>query len=269
MPPGPAEEHGDRAAAFRPAGPGADRASEPAARLTSPSAEHALDMLRGELDSTRELLRGLSDAEWQQQAGTGQTVRELVLDIIFQYEEVSRNLRMPLARVLNAGRRRPSDAARPGAPARQLADELGYRGNRAAQAAARHRDRKRPVFRSGPLAGRTAGYLSGVALPREAWLDRIAIAKATGRSAAPGPHGPEIVRQAVRDVSDAWSGGRAVLVELTGPAGGRWVAGDGPPAATVRTDPADFLRLVTGRPNGHVEATGDASAADAFLTTRI
>jgi hypothetical protein len=176
---------------------------------------------------------------------------------------------MPSARVLNAVCRRRPDAARPGVTARELADELGYRGNRAAQAAARHRDRKRPVFRSGPLAGRTASYLSAVALPREAWLDRITIAKAIGRRADPGPHGPEIVRQAVRDVSDAWSGGRAVLVEITGPAGGRWVAGEGTPAATVRADPAGFLRLVTDRPNGHAEATGDASTAAAFLTTRI
>jgi hypothetical protein len=66
-----------------------------------------------------------------------------------------------------------------------------------------------------------ASYLSGVALPRAAWLDRIAIAQATGRPAAPGPYGPEIIRQAVRDVSEAWSGGWAVRLEITGPADGR------------------------------------------------
>lgn len=269
MPPGSAEEHDNRGAAFRSVGPGPDRTDETAARLGRPSTEHALDMLRGELDSTQELLRGLSDAEWQQQAGTGQTMRELVLNIIFRYEEVSRNLRMPLARILDAVRRRHLDVPRPDATARQLADELGYQGNRAAQTVARHHDRKRPVFRSGPLAGKAASYLSEVALPREAWLDRIDIAQATNHRADPGPHGPEVVQQAVRDVSGAWSGGRAVLVEITGPAGGRWVAGDGTPAATVRADPADFLRLVTDRPNGHAEATGDASTAAAFLTTRI
>ncbi len=269
MPPGPAEDDGYQTAAFRPGDHGTGGAGGEAARLSRPSAEHALDMLRGELADARELLRGLSDADWQQRAGTGQTVRELVIHAIFRYEEVSGNGRMALARALGAVRRRRLEAALPDATATQLADELAYWGNRAAQAAARHRGRKRPVFRSGPLAGKAASYLSEVALPREAWLDRIAIAQAAGRRADPGPRGPEIVRQAVRDVSDAWSGGRAVLVEITGSAGGRWVVGDGSPAATVRADPVGFVRLVTDCPDGHAEAGGDASTAAAFLTIRI
>jgi hypothetical protein len=226
-------------------------------------------MLRGELADTLELLRGLGDDGWRRRAGTGQTVREIVLCAIFRYEEVIRNVQMPLVRVLATARGRHADTALPDLTATRLTDELGYWGNRAAQAAERHRNRKRPVFRSGPLAGRTAGYLSTIALPREAWLDRIAIADAVGRHPDLGPRASEIIRQGVCDAGDAWSGGRAVLVEITGPAGGRWVAGDGTPAATVRADPAGFLRFVTNRPDGHTAGTGDPGTVAAFLTTRI
>lgn len=145
----------------------------------------------------------------------------------------------------------------------------GSSGQVRARPYARHRNRKRPVFRSGPLAGRTASYLCRTALPREAWLDRIAIAEAAGCHPELGPRASEIVRQGVGDVGDAWSGGRAVLVEITGPAGGRWVAGDGAPAAAVRADPAGFLRLVTNRPDGRSAGTGDADTVAAFVTTRI
>jgi hypothetical protein len=79
------------------------------------------------------------------------------------------------------------------------------------------------------------------------------------------------VRQAIRDVSDAWAtwSARAVLVEITGAAGGRWLVGDGTPGATVRADPVSYLRLVTGRPAGQIEATGNSGTASAFLTIRV
>ncbi len=267
---GLAEEHDDRAAAaFASASPGSGGAGGKVGRLSRPSSERSLDTLREELADTLELLRGLGDDGWQQRAGTGQTVREIVLCAIFRYQEVVRNLQMPLARVLAAVRGRHADAVLPGAAATRLTGELGYWGTRAAQAAERHRDRKRPVLRSGPLAGRTAGYLSAAALPREAWLDRITIAEAVGCRPDLGRRAGEIIRQGVCDVGDAWSGGRAVLVEITGPAGGRWVVGDGTPAATVRADPAGFLRLVTNRPDGHSAGTGDAGTVAAFLATRI
>jgi hypothetical protein len=41
-----------------------------------------------------------------------------------------------------------------------------------------------------------------------------------------------------------------VLLELTGPAGGRWALGRGAPAATVRADTVDCLRALSCR-NDH------------------
>src|SRR5579859_4533675 len=40
--------------------------------------------------------------------------------------------------------------------------------------------------------------------------------------------------------AEPWSA-RAVLVEITGPAGGRWLVGDGTPGATVRAAPVSYL----------------------------
>lgn len=266
----PAGEHDDcAAAALAPAGAGSGGAGETAGRLSGPSSECSPDLLRAELADTLALLRGLDDDGWQQRAGTGQTVRQIVLSAVFRYEEVVRHLQLPLALGLPAARRRHAGAALPGTPAARLADELGYWGNRAERAAERHRNQEEPVFRSGPLAGRTAGYLSRTALPREAWLDRIAIAEAAGCHPDLGRRASGIVRQAVCDAGDAWSGGPAVLVEITGPAGGHWVVGEGTPTATVRADPAGFLRLVTNRPDGRATGTGNADTVAAFLTTRI
>jgi len=226
-------------------------------------------MLRGEVAATQALLGSLTDAEWQRETDPGRTVRALVLHIIFTYEEIARSSWMPLARASAAAGQRRRDAARLTAADGQLAGELGYWGSQAALAAPRYlRRNDSVVFRSGPLSGQTAGHLFGVALPREAWLDRAAIAQAAGRPVTCGPHGAEIVRQALRDVSDAWSA-RAVLVEITGPAGGRWLVGDGTPGATVRADPVSYLRLVTGRPAGQIAATGNSGTATAFLTIRV
>lgn len=117
-------------------------------------------------------------------------------------------------------------------------------------------------------AGTDADYLFRVVLTREAWLHRADIAEAAGQLPVPGPHGAEVVRQAVRDVAADWTG-PSVTVEITGPAGGRWLAGDGTPAIAVRADPVSYLRLVTGRPADRVEASGDTEVTAAFLATRI
>jgi hypothetical protein len=61
-----------------------------------------------------------------------------------------------------------------------------------------------------------------------------------------------------------------VLLELTGPAGGRWALGDGSPVATVRADAVAYLRALSGR-NDHpaLEADGDHAAATAGAAARV
>ncbi len=54
-----------------------------------------------------------------------------------------------------------------------------------------------------------------------------------------------IVAQVITDLHRAWDG-PPTLLELTGPAGGRWTVGHGAPTATIRADTADFLRARSG-----------------------
>jgi hypothetical protein len=243
-------------------------AAFPAARIPRPTAERAQGMLRGEVAGIQALLRELSDAEWQRPAGSDRTVRDLVLGMICRYEEISGSGRMPPIREAADFRHRHLDHARAAALAGQLIAELGYWAGQAAISSPRYRDRKASIFRPGAPATLTASYLFRVILPREAWLDRITIAEATGRPLAPGPYGAEIVRQATRDISDTWAG-PPVQVEITEAAGGRWLIADGTPVATVRADPAGYLRLITGHPAGQMESSGDTAAVAAFAAVPI
>jgi uncharacterized protein (TIGR03083 family) len=226
-----------------------------AADIRQPEPEHGQAMFCGELADVRTLLASLREADWHRPAlcswgwGPGWTVRDLVLHMISSYESMCHGGRALPARVLGGARQRRQDAVRAGAPTRQIMRELAYWGGELTQAIPRSR-RASSQFR--------------VALPRTTWLARTDIAEATGRRPLPGPHGSEIVRQAVRDAGGAWSGA-PVLLEITGPAGGRWLAGNGPPTVTIRTDAVSYLRLVSGRQARRVEVSGDTP----FLAVRV
>jgi hypothetical protein len=234
-----------------------------AADIKQPELEHGQAMLCGELADIQALLRGLNEAEWHLPAlrhlGVGPrwpvaarpvlTVRDLVLQLISSYESICRGGKALPARMLAGTRQRRQDAIRAAASSRQVMRELSYWGGKLTQAT--------------PRSGK-AGYQFRVALPRTTWLARTDIAEATGRQPLAGPHGGEIVRQAVRDAGGAWSGA-PVLLEITGPAGGRWLAGHGPPAITIRTDAVSYLRLVSGRQARRVEVSGDTP----FLAIRV
>jgi uncharacterized protein (TIGR03083 family) len=221
-----------------------------AADIRQPEPEHGQAIFCGELADVQVLLDSLREADWHRPAvRPGWTVRDLVLHLISSYESMCRGGRALPARVLAGARQRRLDAVRASAPTRQVMRELAHWGGELTQAIPR---------------SRRAGSQFRVALPRTTWLARTDIAEATGRCPLPGPHGSEIVRQAVRDAGGAWSGA-PVLLEITGPAGGRWLAGDGPPTVTIRTDAVSYLRLVSGRQARRVEASGDTP----FLAVRV
>src|SRR5215203_5276168 len=112
-----------------------------------------------------------------------------------------------------------------------------------------------------PWSGKRATYPSRTAT--------VGLARATGRPLVLGAHDRVVVAQVVADLGRAWEG-PAVLLELTGPAGGRWALGDGSPVATVRADAVDYLRALSGR-NDHpaLEADGDHAAAAAVAAARV
>jgi hypothetical protein len=65
-------------------------------------------------------------------------------------------------------------------------------------------------------------------------------------------------------------GGRAIIFDLVGPAGGLWKAGPGPEAARVRMDALDFAIFASGRFSyeeglSRAEITGDISLAKNVL----
>jgi hypothetical protein len=112
-----------------------------------------------------------------------------------------------------------------------------------------------------PLPDDRLSYLLDVLGLRDPWMHRVDIARATGRPLLLGAHDHVIITQVITDLGQAWDGPPGLL-ELTGPAGGRWTLGDGPPAATIQADAVDYLRTLSGR-NDHpdLQVTGDPAAA--------
>jgi uncharacterized protein (TIGR03083 family) len=107
--------------------------------------------------------------------------------------------------------------------------------------------------------GWTLGYLFDVIHTRDPWLHRIDLARAVGEAPVLTP---EHDGRIVADVVAEWAGthGQPVTLELTGPAGGSYVAADGSPpeSGALRMDAVDFCRTLSGR------ATGAG-----LLTTRV
>jgi hypothetical protein len=94
-------------------------------------------------------------------------------------------------------------------------------------------------------------------------MHRVDIAGAAGRQLLLGDHDRLIVGQVITDLGRAWQGPAAVL-ELTGPAGGRWTLGSGSPAATIQADAVDYMRVLSGRADrADLHADGDPRAAAA------
>jgi uncharacterized protein (TIGR03083 family) len=125
-------------------------------------------------------------------------------------------------------------------------------------AAARGRRRMPALVRRAPLPGVqtngdvserwTIGYLNDVVLTRDPWMHRMDISRATGRAPVlTSAHDGRLVA----DVVHEWAGrhGRPYHLELTGPAGGRYVRGRGGPALSL--DAVDFCRLLSGRSADH------------------
>jgi uncharacterized protein (TIGR03083 family) len=92
----------------------------------------------------------------------------------------------------------------------------------------------------------TFGYLVETILTRDTWMHRIDTARATGRDLVlTTEHDGAIVA----DVVAEWAGrhGLPHTLTLTGPAGGRWIVGDGP---ELELDAIEFCRVLSGRGHG-------------------
>lgn len=217
----------------------------------------AAHIARAQWLSLLEEVQALGPDEWDLPTDLpGWTVRDLVAHVA----EVADTARSPLrlaGRILSGTGRRhgclsgqgPARAVRAHheQPIPELAAELR-------QAIDRARGPGRLAGLPLPFAdlprGATLGYLAGVLVPRDAYLHRLDIGRATGRHVPTDPTDSEVIAQVVRDLGRAWSGPPMIL-RLTGMSGGTWTVGDlvpgeEPPVALVPV--TDFVRHVCGRP---------------------
>lgn len=92
-------------------------------------------------------------------------------------------------------------------------------------------------------------YLQYVIEPRDVWMHRQDIARATGGVVTPDHSDTEIVAQVVRDLARRWAG-PAVQLELVGSGGDTFLLGGGGPVPVVVLDVVAFLRHLSGREAG-------------------
>lgn len=90
----------------------------------------------------------------------------------------------------------------------------------------------------------TLGFLVDVILTRDTWMHRVDVARAVGLDLELTAEHDGVL---VADVVSEWAGrhGEACRVELSGPAGGRWVFGGGGPE--IAHDAVEFCRGLSGR----------------------
>jgi uncharacterized protein (TIGR03083 family) len=118
-----------------------------------------------------------------------------------------------------------------------------------------------------PFGVSNLGYLCNVIFTRDVFMHRIDIARATGTELDLGPS----ERRIVADIAREWGRGDGgpVRLELTGPAGGTYVAGS-TPHAKVTADAVDFCRFLAGRADvSVVDGTGDRGVVEQRLEAKV
>jgi len=109
-----------------------------------------------------------------------------------------------------------------------------------------------PIMPMGPPIGfAPIGYLTDDIYPRDTWSHRLDISHAIGREMLLTPeHDGRLTALIVKDLERTLRsklGGKAVMYELTGPAGGAWQIGRGTHSVTLTMDVIDFHLLASGR----------------------
>lgn len=259
--------------------------STSALRIPALTPQEVAEVATAELAASLALLRGLDDDDWGRPTDcAGWTVHDLTAHVTGQYQGMA-SLPRYLLRHRRAHRRYPG-LSRLDADNRQQVDELGGRAGPELVAlladigpkAIRAR-RKVPGLFRGQRIGRMypeeklpddrLGYVLDVLGLRDPWMHRVDLARATGRPLVLAPHDRQVVAQVIADLGRSWAG-PPVALELTGPAGGRWMLGQGTPVASATCDAVCYLRTLAGR-HDHPELTveGPAAARSALIAARV
>ncbi|MEV0714273.1 maleylpyruvate isomerase family mycothiol-dependent enzyme [Asanoa sp. NPDC050611] len=226
------------------------------------SRRRAADVAAAELRAFGAALASLDDTDWVRATDCkGWTVKDVTAHVCGQYEEIAKPTVM-LRRLRTAKKRYPEMIALDARNQVQL-DDLG---RLSPQELFNHLAKNGPVairrirlmpsifrristyrfFPEPPLAEPNLGYLLDVVMARDTWMHRLELARATSRVFDVDEHDFEIVGQVVRDLDRGWR--RPPLrLELTGPAGGVWEIGTGPPVESVTADTLGMMLHLSGR----------------------
>ncbi|MGX1884936.1 maleylpyruvate isomerase family mycothiol-dependent enzyme [Streptomyces sp. NPDC055287] len=251
------------------------------------SAARARTVNEAEIRASLAVMGSLDAGAWSRPtACTGWTVRDVVAHEVGQFEELPKPWLM-ITRVRRARRTHPglgsldghneSQVAERGeSPEEQLVEDFARFAPRGARSLARipapvrRRMRTSMIFpEAKALPDDSMEYMNSVLIARDTWMHRIDISDATGTELVLGAHDQEIMNQVLLDLALGWTG-PSCLLELSGPAGGRFRLGSGPPVVTLRADAIVFARHLSGRPPlGELALEGDEAAAAALAAARV
>lgn len=239
--------------------------SQPSARPVSeipyPSADEAHTLLTEAFQRLLDLLDSLTPDEWGlPTACTAWDVRQMVAhqaggyasgtgygEMFRQYLTPPRKGELPE----DAVNRRQVGEREDATPA-QLIAELRRVGPVAMQKWAYQFRLFKPFSIPHPVSGWfSMRHLMWVIHSRDTWMHRLDICRATGRPfEQTAEHDGRIAALVMRDVEAQLGGklgGRGLLFDLSGVAGGRFRVGEGEPAATLQMDVLDFNIWASGR----------------------
>jgi uncharacterized protein (TIGR03083 family) len=256
---------------------------------TSPALAREVDA--AQFDAMLRLLEGLPPGSWNLPTDCAAwSVRDLVAHVVGNTEESVSPARMVRDLAVNLGRHPRMDRL-DALNQVQVEDRSNCSGVHLTRRLAclrsqRSRLRTRlpkmvrrlplPPGFSLPAGQRQVGYALDVLYIRDLWMHRVDISVATGRDLLLGEHDHEVIRQVIADLARTWDG-PAVILELTGPAGGRWQLGtatEPAPAAgaiaTAQADTIDYMRCLAGRyDTPHLTIEGDQAVRRALLEARV
>jgi uncharacterized protein (TIGR03083 family) len=229
------------------------------------SHERAMQLAATEYERSLELLRSLTDDEWQlPTCCPGWTVAQMTghnVGMTAMYASLREQLRQTRAAKRAGGMFLDAltglQVARHGdLPPAQLIAEMarlapkGLRGRRRMPALVRRRGMgAQPVDGKEQTEPWTVGYLLDVIATRDLWMHRSDVCVATGRQMQlSAEHDGAIVA----DVVEEWAErhGQPYQLTLTGPAGGTWAPGAPQSAERLELDAIEFCRILSGRGAG-------------------
>jgi uncharacterized protein (TIGR03083 family) len=246
------------------------------ARTAPLSRRRAAEVADAELAAFQQVVSTLAGPDWDRPTdSTGWSVRDTVAHVAGQYEELAR-LGTFLRRLRAAKRRYPDRIALDGHNQVQI-DELAGRspvqltahlarfGPKGLAATRRMPGfvRRMPstmFFPEPPLPDRRMSYLFDVLTPRDTWMHRLELVRATGQQWHPHPHDADVVTQVVRDLDQGWRD-KPFQLTLTGPTGGTWTIGSGTAVTHIKVDAIAALLHLSGR--GGLDLPSDNPLADA------